>query len=47
VHHDPNLHFSFLLHDQTHANECLDNFFVGHKVYLGLKLGSRVCVLSI
>jgi hypothetical protein len=29
-------------HDQTHTNKCLDNFFVGPKVYLGFKQGSQV-----
>jgi hypothetical protein len=42
VNHDPNLNFLLSLHDQTHANECLDNFFVGHKAYPGLKQESRV-----
>jgi hypothetical protein len=27
---------------QTYTNKHLDNFFVGHKVYLGLKQESRV-----
>jgi hypothetical protein len=42
VNHDPNLNFPLSLHHQTHANKCLDNFFVGHKVYPGLKQESRV-----
>jgi hypothetical protein len=37
VNHDPKLIFPLSLHDQTHKNKCLDNFFVGHKVCLGLK----------
>jgi hypothetical protein len=42
VNHDPNLNFPLSLHDQTNANECLDNFFVRHKVYPGLKQESQV-----
>jgi hypothetical protein len=42
VHHDPNLNFSLSLHDQTPKNKCLDNFFVGPKVYPDLKQESRV-----
>jgi hypothetical protein len=42
VNHDPKLIFPLSLHDQTHTNKSLDNFFVGHKVYLGLKQESRV-----
>jgi hypothetical protein len=42
VNHDPKLIFLLSLHDQTHTNKCLDNFFVGHKVYPDLKQESRV-----
>jgi hypothetical protein len=45
VNHDPNLNFPLSLHDQTHANECLDNLFVGPKMHIDLKQGSRVHVL--
>jgi hypothetical protein len=44
---DPNLNFPLSLHDQTHANGCLDNFFIQRKMCMGLKLGSRVHVLAI
>jgi hypothetical protein len=47
VNHDPNLNFSLSFYDQTYVNECLDKFFVGHKVHADLKLGSRVRVLAI
>jgi hypothetical protein len=40
--HDPNLNFPLSLHDQAHANGCLGNLFVGHKVYPDLKQESRV-----
>jgi hypothetical protein len=42
VNHDPNSNFLLSLHDQAHTNKCLDNFFVEHKVYTGLKQESRV-----
>jgi hypothetical protein len=42
VNHDPKLNSPLSLHDRTHAKKCLDNFFVGHKVYSGLKQESRV-----
>jgi hypothetical protein len=42
VHHDPNLNFPLSLHEQTLKNKCLDNFFVGHKVYPSLKQEFRV-----
>jgi hypothetical protein len=42
VNHDPNLNYPLSLHDQTHTNKCLDNFFAGNKVYSGLKQESRV-----
>jgi hypothetical protein len=31
-----------LFHDQTHKNKCLDNLFVVHKGYPGLKQESQV-----
>jgi hypothetical protein len=37
VNHDPKLNFPLSLHDQTHTNKCLDNFFVKKSV-LGLKI---------
>jgi hypothetical protein len=46
VYHDPNSNFPLSLYDQTHVNECLDNFFVGHKVHTDLKQGSWVRVLD-
>jgi truncated hemoglobin YjbI len=42
VNHDPKLIFPLSLHDQTHTNKCLDNFFAGPKVYSGLKQESQV-----
>jgi hypothetical protein len=43
-----NLNFLLSLHDQTHTNKCLDNFFVGHKVYSGLKIriSSHISILD-
>jgi hypothetical protein len=41
------LNFPLSLHDQTHANGCLDNFFIQRKMCMGLKLGSQVHVLAI
>jgi hypothetical protein len=37
VNHDPKLIFLLSLHAQTYTNNCLDNFFVGHKSVPGLK----------
>jgi hypothetical protein len=42
VNHDPNLNFPLSLHDQAHANKCVDNFLIGHKVYPSLKQEPRV-----
>jgi hypothetical protein len=39
---DLRLIFPLSLRDQTHTNKCLDNFFVGHKVYPSLKQESQV-----
>jgi hypothetical protein len=47
VNHDPNLNSPLSLHDQTHANGCLDNFFIQCEMCMGLKLRSRVFVLAI
>jgi hypothetical protein len=45
VNPDPNLNFLLFLHDQTHANKCLDNFFVGHKLCLDLNKNLESCHL--
>jgi hypothetical protein len=42
---EPQLKFE-IFRDQTHTNKCLNNFFAGRKVYLGLKQESRVCILG-
>jgi hypothetical protein len=42
VNHVPKRNFPLSLHDQTHATKCLDNLFVGHKVYPSLKRESWV-----